>query len=118
MLRRSWQKDNRKKGQIFLEYTMVITVIILVLFAMNTMIKRGIQGMIKVVADQIGHQVNAEQPNDERGLLENSYMSTRAIYDKTTSQTPGVGVATIVYTYADEVFMDQNATVNLGFTEE
>ena len=59
MLRRSEKSNNQ--AQIFLEYTIISGIVIMILLSMNTMIKRGIQGMVKSVADQIGLQINAEQ---------------------------------------------------------
>ena len=66
-----------RKGQSILEYTIVLGVIVIVMSAMGPMIKRGTQSLIKVVADQVGAQQNAEQKFDESGHLEASYASTR-----------------------------------------
>jgi len=62
-----------QKAQIFLEYLLVIGAVVMIMFAMSMLIKRGTQGMIKVVADQIGDQINAEQNFDDGGFLESSY---------------------------------------------
>ena len=112
MLRRSLK--NNKQAQIFLEYTVICGVVVLVLISMNTMIKRGIQGMVKSVADQIGNQANAEQKFDESGHLESQYTSTRASMDKTTRELMG----NTKYIYNDVVTADTTTLTNLGFTEE
>lgn len=103
-----------RKGQSILEYTIVVGVIVLVMFAMGPMLKRGIQSLIKVVADQVGIQQNAEQKFDETGHLESSYVATRSSMDKQTQDLAG----DITYFLNDETVTTSNALVNLGFTEE
>ena len=103
-----------KKAQSILEYTIVLGVIVLVMFAMGPMLKRGTQSLIKVVADQVGTQQNAEQRFDERGHLENSYISTRGSMDKQAFDV--VGMTT--YVYNDVTTTQTNTLANLGFTEE
>jgi hypothetical protein len=111
MLRQRFKND--QKAQSILEYTIVIGAIVLIMFAMSAMIKRGTQGMIKVVADQLGNQQNSDQPFETGGAhLENSYASTRAITDKTRSEFLG----DIDYIYQDSVFTRENTTISLGFT--
>lgn len=105
--------DNQK-AQSFLEYTMVIGVIVLILFAMGPMMKRGIQSLIKAVADEVGIQQGAEQRFDERGHLEASYVSTRASIDKQTQDLSGM----TVYIYNDITRTASTTLTNLGFTEE
>ena len=112
MLRRSLK--NNSQAQIFLEYTVVSGVIIMILISMNMMIKRGIQGMIKSVADQIGNQANSDQRFDETGHMETQYTSTRASTDKTTRELIGV----TNYIYADVISSNTTTVTNLGFTGE
>ena len=112
MLRRSLKNNNR--AQIFLEYAIICGVSIMVLISMNAMIKRGIQGMIKSVADQIGNQDDAEQQFEDSVYLESQYTSTRSSMDKTTTETMGV----TNYIYDDTVTTNTIAATNLGFTEE
>ena len=101
-----------KKGQSILEYTIVLGVIVIVMSAMGPMIKRGTQSLIKVVADQVGAQQNAEQKFDESGHLEASYMSTRGSMDKQTLDTLGV----TGYIFNDLTTTQSNALMNLGYT--
>lgn len=112
MLRRSIQKRN--KAQIFLEYAIICGVMIMVLISMHAMIKRGIQGMIKSTADQIGNQAAADQGGGRSGYLESQYTTTRASMDKTISETPGI----MNYIYGDTVTTDTNTIANLGYSEE
>ena len=111
MLRRS--PDLGRKAQVFLEYTIIISVVILVLTAMSTLIKRGTQGMIKVVADQIGTQINSEQ-NFNEGYLDSSYTTVSATADKVTQEFVG----DTSYIYGDITSMHSVAIINLGFTED
>lgn len=112
MLRQCQNKD--QTAQIFLEYVLVVGAVVMVLFAMSTLIKRGAQGMIKVVADQIGNQVNAEQDFASGAFLRKSYSSTRA----TTSKIKTELLGQTTYTYADVISTTSNASINMGFTAQ
>lgn len=103
-----------KNGQTILEYTIVLGVIVLVMFAMGPMLKRGTQSLIKVVADQVGVQQNAEQKFDDSGHLESSYTAARGTMDKQTQDFIG----DMTYIFNDATTTTSNALVNLGFTEE
>ncbi|MCK5012797.1 MAG: hypothetical protein KAS66_03175 [Candidatus Omnitrophica bacterium] len=110
MLRRSFKKA--ENAQILLEYMIVISAVAMILITMNTMLKRGIQAMVKVTAMQIGNQVEADQEFGKAGHLESSYISTRARMDKTRSELFGV----TNFIYDDQVIKDSNSVTNLGFT--
>ena len=103
-----------KKAQSILEYTILLGVIVIVMFAMGPMLKRGLQSLIKVVADQVGVQQNAEQKFDDTGHLEAAYISTRGSMDKQTHDFIG----TTSYIFNDLTTTQSNALINLGFTEE
>src|SRR5208283_1803162 len=49
------------RGQTILEYTMIVSILTVVLFYMGTSIKRGVQSLVKVTADQVGSQQNSDQ---------------------------------------------------------
>lgn len=97
-----------------MEYTIVLGVIAAIMFTMGPMLKRGTQSLIKLVADQVGVQQNAEQKFDETGHLQASYTSTRGSMDKQTQDFVG----TISYVFDDSTTAQTNALINLGFTEE
>ena len=103
-----------KKGQTILEYTILLGVIVLVMFAMGPMLKRGTQSLIKIVADQVGVQQNAEQKFDETGHMEASYTATRGSTDKRTQDVAGA----ITYSFDDVSVTTSNTLINLGYTEE
>ena len=111
MLRRYY--DRNQKAQIFLEYVIVIGSVILVIFAMSTLVKRGTQGMIKVVADQIGNQAEADQDFD-KGYLESSYTLSRT--NSTKRKTEFAGNTT--YTFRATTVTSTNVLIDMGFTEK
>ena len=73
-----------RRGQSLLEYTILIGIVTISLFYMGTGIKRGLQSLVKVSADQIGNQQNADQDvNDElAGVLQGSNTQTNMITSK------------------------------------
>ncbi len=103
-----------RKAQAILEYTIVLGVIVVIMFTMGPMIKRGAQSLIKMVADQVGVQNDADQRFDDSGHLEASYSATRSSMDKQTLDSAG----TTRYIFDDMVSTETNASVNLGFTED
>ncbi len=50
-----------KKGQTILEYMILLGIVVLAIFYMGPAFKRGLQSLIKVTADQIGNQSQADQ---------------------------------------------------------
>lgn len=102
-----------RKAQTILEYTIVMGVIVVIMFAMGPMIRRGIQSLIKTVADEIGIQRNADQRFDDSGHLVSSGISTNATVDKVTSEG---GTGTTVYSYNDTTGTISATVVDLGFT--
>jgi hypothetical protein len=70
-----------KQAQSVLEYTIIMGIITIVIFSMSILIKRSVQGMVKIVADQVGNQENSEQKFDKDGHLENSITFIQASYD-------------------------------------
>ena len=111
MLRQHY--DGGQKAQIFLEYALVISAIVLVMFGMNSLIKRGAQGMIKVVADQVGNQEASDQQFNS-GYLKSSYRTTRP----TTTKIKTEFLGDTTYTYGDVTQATSDTVINMGFTEE
>lgn len=102
------------EAQTFLEYTLVIGVIVTILMAMSPMIRRATQGMIKVTSDLVGCQENSEQLGGEFGHLINSYYITRAEMPVRTQQRLGV----TNYIFEDvTVVTNSSVSMNSGFTE-
>lgn len=95
-----------------MEYVLVLGVVLMVLFAMNPMIKRGSQSMIKLMADQIGNQVNGEQSFDETGHMDHSLSASMTRSE--TKMTEGGGQ--VGYVYGDQSGTGTRVSLNLGFT--
>ncbi len=104
---------NSLTGQIFIEYTIVIGVIVLVIFAMGTTIKRGTQAMIKTVADEVGNQAGADQQFDDTGHLESSHTATHTRASRTIDEFLG----NTMYGYDEVTTSAVDISINLGFTE-
>jgi hypothetical protein len=82
------------KGQTLLEYMILIGLVLMALVFMGTDIKRTLQSLIKVTADQIGNQAEADQDYDSRsGHMVNSWSSSSQSAEVTKTDVNGaVGV--------------------------
>jgi len=107
-----------QKAQTFIEFTIVVGMIIVIIFAMNPLIKRAIQGMVKSTADQIGYQNEGDQGGlyntVTQGYMEAQYVSTRVSSTKETIEFLG----TTNYVFGDTVGFESGTQSNLGFTPE
>lgn len=111
MIKRSNKKYMlNQKAQGLMEYTIVLGIAIMILFAMSSMIKRGTQSFVKTMADQIGVQKNSDQDFGQGGYLVKSYSSTDAVSDTVMKERLGV----TSYTYGDSVISTSNSYSNLG----
>jgi hypothetical protein len=113
---KSLKKDRRigVRSQTIIEYTLMLGILIAVLVGMTPWIRRGVQAMVRMVADQVGNQVNAEQRFDRSGHMVNSYTVTEINQDLNVSEYLG----TTVYTYnQDDVLSVTNSMSNLGYKE-
>ena len=102
-----------RRGQSIVEYTMIAGIVTLVLYYMGTGIKRGVQSLVKITADQVGNQQNADQDFND---IQSGYMvaSNSSAQDASNKQVAEFGyiptsgnaayVATTVYNdYSDVV---------------
>lgn len=101
-----------KKAQTILEYALVVSVVLAALLAMGPYMQRLIQGTIKLTADQIGFQENADQ-DFSVGFLNYSFTQADTRSDKTTREDRGF----TTYIYDDDVHISSNTDANLGFVE-
>ncbi|MBF0483768.1 MAG: hypothetical protein HQL25_03570 [Candidatus Omnitrophica bacterium] len=60
----------RKKAQTFVEYSLILGVIVVTILALRPMIMRGGQSMVKTMTDQIANQQSAEQDFSQGYLKE------------------------------------------------
>lgn len=101
------QSIEKIKGQSYLEYVLVLGIISLVAFAMSPLIRRGVQAMTLVVADQIGNQADSDQ-DPSRGFLKTSDTD---IYSSVQKSEINYGT----YTYNDVTGTNSMTIINLGF---
>ena len=107
------------KGQTIIEYSLVLGIIVTVAFVMQPMVKRAGQGMIKLVADQIGNQVEADQRAFYKnsildGHMEFANLLTQSEQDSRTLELSGA----TNYLYNDRLRIGSVQQSNLGFTED
>lgn len=97
-----------------MEYSLIAGLAVAILMIMAPLVRRGAQGMIKIVADQVGEQEESEQVYDdiEAGYLDYSYTTTRALANKKSKQRLWV-FNTI---YSESTSSSSNALMSLGFT--
>lgn len=65
----------KSKGQSILEYVLILGIVGMALGAMQFYFRRGIQGAIKVAADDIGEQRGAEEIDPQKGTRSNSLIT-------------------------------------------
>ena len=117
MRKKSFIRSSRQRkgrGQTFIEYTLLIGVFVVVLVAMTPMVRRVIQSMVKLVADQVGNQVNAEQHLGQSGYLVSSYSDIKADTRTRTKETSGI----VEYIYNDIIYTGVQASTNLGYSQQ
>ena len=59
-----FRKFAQISGQSIVEYSLLIGIVIAVGVVLSPMVKRGTQGMVKIVADEVGIQNQAEHQGD------------------------------------------------------
>lgn len=106
-------KKNNYRAQSMMEYVTLVAVAVSVLIAMSAYLRRGVQGMVRTVADQVGDQQGAEQKLDDSGHLINAVTVTRSTMDKNTRERVG----TVNYIFSDVTQTFSTSTVNAGFQE-
>jgi len=103
-----------QKGQSLVEYTIVLGLVVAVLMAIGVLFKRSAQGMIKVMADQVGRQENADQDFSQDQYMVSSYTGGTVYQSKTTQELLG----STTYIYRDTSRRYSDTLLNLGFTED
>lgn len=112
------------RGQSLVEYTMLIGVITLALIYMGTGIKRGLQSLVKVTADQVGNQQNSEPDydNPQAGYLmaSNTFMQQNKSKQVIELTGRGLGVPQYLHQtiYNEKTESFTNTLTNGGFMSE
>lgn len=102
-----------RQAQSLVEYSMVIGIVVAILIVMQPLIKRSTQGMIKLVADQIGVQNQSDQSFDSSSYLENAYSTTRTtLYEERAEYNTMAN-----YIYSDISVTSSTQVMNLGVSE-
>jgi Flp pilus assembly pilin Flp len=98
--------NSRCRGQTILEYTILVGIVSVVLYYMGTGIKRGVQSMIKVTADQVGNQQNADQ---DYNLSTQGYVEVSNTFTQmgNTDQTAELGTNS---SYMENKIYDETTT--------
>ncbi len=111
-------------GQSILEYTIIIGIVTVVLYYMGTGIKRGVQSLVKVTADQVGNQQNSDQDFSDvrQGYLQGANSVTQESKNKQVTEAgyiPASGNAVYVTNIAVNESTDTvtNSITNGGFTQ-
>lgn len=102
---------NNKNGQTILEYSVLLGIVVVVMITMSPLVKRAIQSMVKLTADQIGNQVNSEQITDEEtGFLEFSSAKVESVSNRQINEVFG----DITYNFQEETKTKEESLSNLG----
>ena len=103
------------KGQNVGEYVLVVSIVIAFVMVMFPMVKRGTQSIIKVTADQIGNQKNAEQDfSAATGYTVNVSSAAHSYGQSTRMELPGA----IETGVADTTDSTSESVTNEGFSTE
>ena len=71
------------RAQTIMEYAIILGFVAVALSAMQVYIRRGIQAGIKVAADELGNQQDAEKIDPGKSITGNSEINTRATSNQT-----------------------------------
>lgn len=114
-----------RRGQSIIEYTMIVGILTMVLYYMGTSIKRGVQSLVKVAADQVGNQQNSDQDFNSslQGYMVNSADSGQAATNKQITEAgwriPVSGIPAYITNINENEATDTmtNSYTNGGFTQ-
>ncbi len=101
------------RGQSMVEYSIIVGLVAAILFTMGPFLRRGINSVVKLTADQIANQQDAEQRVTNRsGYLVDTRTAQQAITSKNTKEWLG----DTNYYYNDADVSQTTSLVNLGFS--
>ena len=99
-------------GQSVVEYSLIIGIVIAVFIILSPMVKRATQAMVKVVADEVGIQQNAEQ-NSEAGLISTEVKTNVDTLQRREEWRAGI-THSVQATYTDQTTTNTTTHSNLG----
>ena len=109
---------NNFKGQTIVEYSLLLGIVIALLVTMTPMVKRSAQGMVRVIADELGYQRNGEQQGDT-GLISSEIktdMDKQQFKDEWYSSGPSGLEHYIKTSYNEEAIVNSETYSNLGIS--
>lgn len=113
-----------RRGQSILEYAIIVGIVTVVLYYMGTSIKRGVQSLVKITADQVGNQQNSDQDfkDTQQGYLAVSNSVTNESKNRQVTEIgyiPQSGNAVYVTNISviESTDMETNSITNGGFTQ-
>ena len=109
MLRR---RTNR--AQTFMEYTILIGIVVTFLMAMSPILKRGVQGVVKILADQVGRQNESDQQDAIHGYMSSAHIDSSMARD--IQRQDRLGNTTYVYQRDDTITSSEQYS-NLGYQD-
>lgn len=111
----SLTRHNKIKAQTFLEYILLFGLVVSVMVALSTMLRRPVQSVVHLVADQVGNQKLSDQSNALSGHLDRT--SARTGVDRVFRTRESGGVITYE-TVREDVSVETDVLVNVGFTKQ
>ena len=96
-------------AQTIIEYTMLFGIVASLLIAMTPLLRQGIQGMVKGVADQVGLQQNADQQGGSGGYLVNYLAETSINQEKNVGERLGA----VTYNFITDETSTKSETFSL-----
>ncbi len=113
MLKRENGIKKFNRAQSIAEYSTVLLLVLSIFVTMNVFVKRGAQGLIRMVADEVGNQQRGDQVFNVAGHVLESYAVSRGRTDRETREgLDGQGV--LNYVSRDSSVVTANAHFNLG----
>ena len=108
-------RRTKNDAQSLLEYLMILGVVIAVLVAFGPLFKRGIQAVVRLTADQLQTQANAEQKvTSTSGYLIDQF--SLSDIDNNKNRVEYLGDTS--YNFDDQETVKSNSQANLGFTKK
>ncbi|MDE2221701.1 MAG: hypothetical protein KGK03_01380 [Candidatus Omnitrophica bacterium] len=102
---------------------MLVSILMLVLYYMGAAIKRGVQSVVKVTADQVGNQQNSDQDftNPETGYMVGSNTQMQDAHNDWNAETGYIssdGTRHFMATsgYNESTYTSTQSITNGGFT--
>ena len=99
------ERKMSRRAQSVLEYCVLICILVAALVAMQTYIKRGVQGRIRASADEIGGEFGYAP-----GMMNSTIVINKAITEESNSYTVHGSGSDNTTTTESSTILDQNTT--------